>query len=90
MLDSVINSIEGFLLEHLPQFWVRLVFNPVPILLVTVAVILCVAFLTYFERNVLSQVLEIRTDREIEAAQVRTRLNQDGAWLGARHSTTRG
>jgi len=53
MLDSAINAIDVFLLGYIPQLWVDLLWKVVAILIVTVVVILCVAFLTYFERKII-------------------------------------
>jgi NADH-quinone oxidoreductase subunit H len=53
MFESLFNAAEAFLLEYLPELWVGLIFTVVQIVIVTIVVILCVAFLTYFERKVI-------------------------------------
>ncbi|MEE8281478.1 MAG: NADH-quinone oxidoreductase subunit H, partial [Gammaproteobacteria bacterium] len=41
------------LLGFLPEFWANAVITAIQIVILTVAVILCVAFLTYFERKII-------------------------------------
>ena len=53
MFESLFNTVEAFLLEYLPELWVGLIFTVAQIVVLTVAVILCVAFLTYFERKII-------------------------------------
>jgi NADH-quinone oxidoreductase subunit H len=53
MGDSVYNAVEALLLGFLPEFWVGLLLKTVQIVILTVIVILCVAFLTYFERKII-------------------------------------
>ena len=53
MFESLSNSVEAFLLGFLPELWVWLFFKVVQVVCVTVVVILCVAYLTYFERKII-------------------------------------
>ena len=53
MFESMFNSVEAFLLQYIPEFWVWLLFKTIQIVVVTIVVILCVAFLTYFERKII-------------------------------------
>jgi NADH-quinone oxidoreductase subunit H len=53
MFASMLNSIESWLLQYLPELWVFLLFRTVQIVVLTVALIVCVAFLTLAERKVI-------------------------------------
>jgi NADH-quinone oxidoreductase subunit H len=53
MFESLFNTVEAFLLEYLPELWVGLIFTVAQIVVLTIVVILCVAFLTYFERKII-------------------------------------
>ena len=53
MGDAIYNAVEALLLGFMPEFWVGLLLKTVQIVILTVVVILCVAFLTYFERKVI-------------------------------------
>ncbi|MGI9308628.1 MAG: complex I subunit 1/NuoH family protein, partial [Gammaproteobacteria bacterium] len=53
MFESLFSAVEEFLLQYLPELWVNLIFTVIEILIVTIVVILCVAFLTYFERKII-------------------------------------
>ena len=52
-MGSILTSIEAWLLELLPALVVWLMIKTSQILLLTITVILCVAFLTYFERKII-------------------------------------
>ena len=49
----MIALLQDLLLGFLPEFWADVVITTIQIVMLTIAVILCVAFLTYFERKVL-------------------------------------
>jgi NADH-quinone oxidoreductase subunit H len=53
MFESLFNTVEALLLEYLPELWVGLIFTVAQIVVLTIVVILCVAFLTYFERKII-------------------------------------
>jgi len=48
-----VTAILQDLLRFLPEFWANTIITAIRIVILTVAVILCVAFLTYFERKVI-------------------------------------
>ncbi|MEE8236366.1 MAG: NADH-quinone oxidoreductase subunit NuoH [Gammaproteobacteria bacterium] len=49
----MIALLQDLLLGFLPEFWADVVITAIQIVILTIAVILCVAFLTYFERKVI-------------------------------------
>ncbi|MCZ6516313.1 MAG: NADH-quinone oxidoreductase subunit NuoH [Gammaproteobacteria bacterium] len=49
----MIALLQDLLLGFLPEFWADVVITAIQIVMLTIAVILCVAFLTYFERKVI-------------------------------------
>lgn len=49
----MIALLQDLLLGFLPEFWADVVTTAIQIVILTIAVILCVAFLTYFERKVI-------------------------------------
>lgn len=49
----MIALLQDLLLGFLPEFWADVVITVIQIVILTIAVILCVAFLTYFERKVI-------------------------------------
>ncbi len=49
----MIALLQDLLLGFLPEFWADVVITAIRIVILTTAVILCVAFLTYFERKVI-------------------------------------
>jgi NADH-quinone oxidoreductase subunit H len=53
MVDQLFNSVESFLLQYLPEVAVYLLFKTVQIAVLTVCLIVCVAFLTLAERKVI-------------------------------------
>jgi len=53
MFAEISNSIEAWLLQYLPELWVFLLFRTVQIAVITVTLIICVAFLTLAERKVI-------------------------------------
>jgi NADH-quinone oxidoreductase subunit H len=53
MFESPFNAVEAFLLGWFPELWVGLIIKTVQIVMLTIVVILCVAFLTYFERKII-------------------------------------
>ncbi len=48
-MTAILQDLLGFL----PEFWANAVITAIQIVILTVAVILCVAFLTYFERKII-------------------------------------
>jgi NADH-quinone oxidoreductase subunit H len=53
MFDGIYNAAEAWLLQFIPEVWVFLLFRTVQIVILTVALIICVAFLTLAERKVI-------------------------------------
>ena len=53
MIDGIYNAVEAWLLQYLPEVWVFLLFRAVQIVVLTVTLIICVAFLTLAERKVI-------------------------------------
>jgi NADH-quinone oxidoreductase subunit H len=53
MFDGIYNTVEAWLLQYLPELWVFLLTRTVQIVVLTVALIVCVAFLTLAERKVI-------------------------------------
>ena len=53
MFAGVYNAVEAWLLQYLPELWVFILIRTVQIAVITVTLIICVAFLTLAERKVI-------------------------------------
>jgi NADH-quinone oxidoreductase subunit H len=56
MFESMYNSTEAWLLQYLPEVWVFLLIRTVQIAVLTVVLIVCVAFLTLAERKIIGYI----------------------------------